>query len=122
MLVFNNAKNMHFITMYLIKKSDYSESGSIVYPRDTKLAFKGIFGQSSLINKRFSDSIDRDNINFVIETVSQLPFMKDDIIIDDTGKEYIVVDKRFDIDAAQTKWVKSASASKKWYIGVQGDE
>lgn len=122
MLVFNNAKNMHFITMYLTKKADWSESGSVLYPRNTKYAFKGQFGETGLVNKVFGDSLDRDNINLVIETVSQLPFVKDDIITDDNGKEYLVVDKRFLIDQAQTKWLKSSSASKKWFIGVQGDE
>lgn len=122
MIILNNAKDKSYFKMKLQKKQDYSESGSLVYPRGTLIDFEGkINGNKSLINKRFHDSIDRDNINYMIETVSQIPFKKDDIIIDDMGKEFIIVEVSFEMSVEQ-HYFKSGYQSKRWFLGVQGDE
>lgn len=120
--VLNNAKDKSYISMKLKKKADYSESGSVVYPRGTLLYFEGkVSGNKGLVNKVFGDSLDRDNINFVIVTVSQLPFMKDDIVIDDMGKEYVIVEKTIEL-ATEQHFLKSGYQSRKYLLGVQGDE
>jgi hypothetical protein len=122
MIILNNAKDKSFIKMKLQKKQDYSESGSVIYPRGTLIDFEGkIHGNKSAINKKFHDSIHRENIMFMIESVNQLPFKKDDIIIDDMKKEYIIVETSFEI-AIEQHYFKSALQSKRWFLGVQGDE
>lgn len=120
--ILNNAKDKSHIPMKLKKKADYSVSGSVVYPRGTLLNFEGkISGNKSLINKRFSEAMDRDNITYVIETVSQVPFKKDDIVIDDMGNEYVIVAVTTEI-ATEQHYLKSGFQSRKYFLGVEGDE
>ena len=122
MIILNNAKDRRYQKMKLVKKEDYSESGSIVYPRNSIIEFEGkITGNKSLINKRFHETFDRDNINFMIESVNQIPFKKDDKIIDDMGKEYLIVETSFELSIDQ-HYFKSGYQSKRWYMVVQGDE
>jgi hypothetical protein len=122
MIILNNAKDKRFIKMKLQKKQDYSVDGSITYPRGSLIDFEGsLSGEKTLINKRFSDSIDRDNINFIIESVAQIPFKKDDIVVDDMGKEYIIADVRIQ-QSNEQHYFKSGYQSKRWFLGVQGDE
>lgn len=123
MLILNNAHKKHNITYKWKPAQDYTADGSIIYPRGTLRPFKGkINTQISIINKVFTEGLERDNSAFIIETVSQFPFRKDDIIIDDTGKEYIIVNPYYVPDENQSKYLKTDSISRVWYLGVEGDE
>ena len=120
--VLNNAKDKSYIPMKLKPKADYSESGSVIYPRNTLIYFEGkISTNRTLVNKVFGESLDRDNSFFVIITVNQLPFKKDDIVIDDMGKEYVIVETTTEL-ATEQHFLKSGYQSKRWLLGVQGDE
>jgi len=123
MLSLNNKKSKHDITLQWQPRQDYSENGSIVIPRGSLVRFKGKKeDRISLINKVFHDGLDRDNITFMINTVAQFPFKKDDIIVDDDGIEYKVVDTFYTQDENQFRYLKSKYTSKEWWILVEGDE
>jgi hypothetical protein len=123
MLVLNNAKTAHNRKYTWKIHRDYSESGSLVYARGSLIEFRGTrLDRSSVLPKRIGANFERDNISYIIETVAQFPFMKDDIIIDDMGKEYIVVSVAYIDDENQSKYLRSAYISRRWYLGVEGDE
>lgn len=123
MLILNNQKMMHDQRFRWISKQDHSESGSVIYPRGTKIPFKGgIFENKTVLAKLFTDSIERDNLTLVIETVAQFPFAKDDVIEDDNGKKYVLTAIRYQDTPSQHRFLKSGFTSKKWYLGVEGDE
>ena len=123
MLLLNNVHRKHNISYKWKPAQDYTSSGSIIYPRGSLRPFKGkINTQISIVNKVFTEGIERDNSSFVIETVSQFPFRKDDIIIDDTGKEYIIINPYYVPDENQSMFLKTDAISKLWYLGVEGDE
>jgi hypothetical protein len=123
MLILNDAHRKHNITYKWKPKQDYSASGSVIYPRGTLVPFKGkINTQKSIISKVFVEGIERKNSSFVIESVAQYPFKKDDIIIDDVGNTYLIVNPIHEVDENQTRFMKSNQLSKLWYLGVEGDE
>jgi hypothetical protein len=122
-LILNNHKRNHNISYSLRLKQPYSANGTVIYPRGATIPFKGIPQDSkSTIAKIFGDTMERDNINYVIETVAQLPFSKDDVIIDDMGIEHLIVNVRFDEDKNQAKYLRSAYLSRVYYLGVDRDE
>lgn len=116
MIILNNAKNKHFITFKWKPAKDYTLDGEIVYAKKGLYSFKGHFAEKRLIPKLFNDIVERDNNEVLIETVAQLPFKDNDILIDDVGKEYLVKDYTFRIDENQTKFLKSAFASKMYFL------
>ncbi len=123
MLILNDAHRKHNITFKWKPKQDYSVNGSVIYPRATLVPFKGkINTQRTIINKVFTEGIERKNSAFIIESVAQLPFKKDDIIIDDVGNHFLVVNPFYELDENQTRFMKTKDISKLWYIGVEGDE
>lgn len=123
MLGLNNAHTLHDIKFTWIPKQDYSSEGHIVFPRGTRYKFKGVISDNiTLINKVFHEGLDRDNIQFVVNTVAQYPFKKDDIIEDDNGKKYKVVNPYHKKEATQAKFLKSDFTSKEWWLGVEGNE
>ncbi len=123
MLVLNNAKQAHNRKYKLKFKDDYSESGSVIYPRGSLVDFRGIrIDRSSVLPKVIGTAFDRDNISYIIETVNQLPFGKDQIIIDDMGKEHIITSIAYIDDEKQSRYLRSAFISRRWFLGVEGDE
>lgn len=123
MLILNNKKKNHNITFYWKPKQDYSVSGSIIYPRGTLVPFKGtINNNKSIISKVFAEGIQRESSSFVVETVAQYPFKKDEIIVDSDGNEYLIKNPIYKLDENQTRFMKPSSVSKIYYIGVEGDE
>lgn len=105
----------------LIKAKDFNVTGSVDYENVSKIYFRGITEGMNLVNKRFSESMDRDNISKVI-IAWDLEVKKDDRIIDDMGKIYIVKDTRYTEESQQNQFMKSNQISKLWYIGVEADE
>jgi len=123
MLILNNAHRKHNIPYKWKPAQDYSVSGSIIYPRGSLVPFEGkINTDKSIISKVFFEGLERDNSSFVIETVAQFPFKKDDIIIDEDGKEYLIVNPINKTDENQTMFLKASKVSKVYYLGVEGDE
>lgn len=123
MLILNNPKQFHDIDFKWIPHQDYSEDGSIIYPRASEIPFKGSINEKkSIIDKVFVDGVERKSLSFVIETVAQLPFKKYDIIIDDTGKKHLLKVPMPTYDKKQTRFLKSNYASVHWLLGVEGDE
>ena len=105
----------------LIKGNEWNTIGSVDYEKASKTYFRGITEGMNLTNKRFFDSMDRDNINKII-IAWDLEAKKDDRIIDDTGKVHIVVDTKYTEASEQNQYMKSNQISKLWYIGVESDE
>lgn len=123
MLILNNPHAKHDITFKWKPASDYEENGSIIYARGSLNSFKGkINTEKATFNKVFAEGIVRKNSSFVIETVSQMPFRKNDIIIDDMGKIYLIVNPTSKLDENQGRFLKSAYMSKYQLLGVEGDE
>lgn len=116
MIILNNAKNKHFITFKWKPAKDYTEDGEIIYAKTGLYAFKGHYAEKRLIPKLFGDVIERDNNEVLIETVSQFPFKDNDILVDDIGKEFLIKDFTFNMDDNQTRFLKSAFASKKYFL------
>lgn len=122
-LVLNNAHKLQDATFYWIPKQDYSVDGSVVHPRGSKVPFKGGFEtEVSLINKIFHEGMDRDNISFVIRTVAQFNFKKDDYIEDVEGKRYRVTVPKHKKEPTQSRYLKPSFLSKEWWLGVEGYE
>jgi len=120
-LILNNQHKKQDITYKWKPQQDYEENGSIVYPRGAMIPFKGaINSEKSIISKVYGEGIERHNNSFVIETVAQYPFRKNDIIIDDMGVEYLLVKPINEIDENQGRFLKSAYLSKVQYLGVEG--
>jgi hypothetical protein len=106
----------------IIKGSDYALSGSVEYATQKQRYFIGLTEGMNLVNKRFFDSLDRDNISKVIVTWDELGCKKDDVIVDDTGLKYIVKDTRYEEVTQQNQYLKSNKVSRLWFIGVEADE
>lgn len=123
MLILNNAHNLQFTTYKWKPKQDYSENGSIIYPRGTLIEFKGgVIDDKAVISKLFHESLERDVVSLVINTVAQYPFKKDDILFDDIGKAYKIITPLLKEDKRQTRYLKTSFISKEWFLGVETNE
>jgi hypothetical protein len=121
-LILNNPHAKHDITYKWKPQKDFEENGSIIYERGSLVPFKGkINTEKAVIDKVFAEGIERRNTSFVIETVSQLPFRKNDIIIDDMGISYLIINPTNKLDENQGRFLKSAYMSKYQLLGVEGD-
>lgn len=106
----------------IIKANEFNAAGSVDYETQSKNKFRGLTEGMNLVNKRFFDSHDRDNIQKVIVTWDEYSWKKDDRVIDDTGKAYIIVDTRFQEVSEQNQYMKSNKISRLWFLGVEADE
>ena len=123
MLGLNNQKQSHNARLQWKPCQDYSENGSIIYPRQSLNNFRGKkIDNQTTIEKRFHEGMKRENKVVMFETVRQYPFKKDDIILDSEGNEYLVVDKNFKENAEQGRYMKPDRLSKTWYILTETDE
>ena len=123
MLILNNAKNQHFQSWKWIPHKDYSAEGIVEFAQGSLIAFKASkITNPNAIAKMVGDTMERDNISFVLETVNQLPFKKDDRVKDDVGKLYTIVGTSFKDTPSQNMFLKSSATSRTWYLAVEGDE
>lgn len=123
MLALNNAKQSHNARLKWKPRQDYSENGSIIYPRQSLQLFRGKkIEKQSLIDKVFHEGSQRENKVVMFETVIQYPFKKHDIIIDSLENEYLVVDKDYIENEEQGRYMKANKLSKTWYLLTETNE
>lgn len=123
MMMLNNAKREHNMRLKFKPHKDIAPNGYVEYARGSLTSFYGMVQDNrTTIERAFGAAFTRDSQMMVIETVNQLPFACDDIIIDDMGKEYVITQVAFLENKAQGKFLKSGYLSKTYYLAVEGDE